>query len=121
MLQPLEVVCIDDAELDKPKFVVCVEPTEGLYFRINSKGHHTGSVPLAKHPEHGWLDHDSFVQCYGPLALDDYLIERALDRYGTLGFVSTGMIPAILAATNSQTTMSPNDKALIEACLLMLA
>lgn len=120
MLNPLEVVCIDDAALNKPKFVICVEPKEGFYFRINSRGHHPGSVPLAKSPDHEWLDHDSFVQCHGPLALDDFIIEQALDKYDTLGYISVSMVPVIIAATNAEKTISRNDKALIIACLSAL-
>lgn len=52
---------------------VYVEAAQGMFFRINTKGNRIGSVPLPLSLNH-FLDHDSHLECNGPLELDDYVI-----------------------------------------------
>ena len=78
MLNALEVIWIEDECINPPgpKMVVCVDATNGYFFRINTKGHWQHSVPLSKKDHGTFLDHDSHLECGDPLELDDYVIDR---------------------------------------------
>lgn len=123
MLNALDVIRIHDDLISPPgpKMVVCVEALLGYFFRINSRGHRPGSLLLKKAGAHEFLDHDSHLECGGPLELDDYIIDESLRRHGgTIGCVSPTLIPAILQAMDANGELSPKDKAAIRAFLAPL-
>ena len=94
--------------------MVCVEPTLGYFFRINTKGHWQISVPLPLEPHHkGFLRHDSYLECGQPLELDAYVIEESLKDNGVIGRIDPSLAKAICEATDSATTVSEADKAAI--------
>jgi hypothetical protein len=98
--------------------VICVEAELGYFFRINTRGHRPGSIPLKKAGLHEFLDHDSYLECGGPLELDDYVIEESLrESSGVLGQVSTTLIPQILTAMMANKELSRKDKETIKAFL----
>jgi hypothetical protein len=75
LIKVLEVIVIHDDFIrpPAPKMWVYVEAAQGMFFRINTKGNRIGSVPLPLSLNH-FLDHDSHLECNGPLELDDYVI-----------------------------------------------
>jgi hypothetical protein len=78
MLDPLDVILIFDGLIEPPhpKMVVCVQPEEGWFYRINSRPFLKPCLPLMKLPDHPWLDHDSFLHI-DILMLDDYIVEAS--------------------------------------------
>lgn len=89
ILNPLDVIWIFDDLITPPhpKMVVCVQPEDGLFFRINSRPFLKPVIPLIKDPLHPWLDHDSYLHV-DILLLDDYIVEKAVRRGGVIGTVS---------------------------------
>ncbi len=83
-LQTLDVVWIHDECIRPPgpKMLVCITPEQGLYFRINTRGHWQHSIPLAQRDHPNVLSHDSHLECGQPIELDDYLVDQALARHG---------------------------------------
>ena len=96
--------------------IVCIEPSLGLFFRINTEGKWQTSVNLTQ-ADHPFLDHDSHLECGDPLEIDDYMIEQALDRRPVIGQVSRALIPVILAAVDGAKTLSARDKAAVRNAL----
>ncbi|WP_375450608.1 hypothetical protein [uncultured Devosia sp.] len=117
-IRPLDVTVIFDATLRKPapKMVVCIHPANGWFYRINSKGHWRPRVAVAL-AEHGFLDHDSFVECGDPLELDDYVVHEALERHGIVGTISASACPGIIAALDECITIRRRDREEIIALL----
>jgi hypothetical protein len=93
--------------------VVCVEASLGYFFRINTRGHRTGSVALQKAGLHEFLDHDSHIECGGPLELDEYIVDESLRSRGVIGQISPSLLPQILAAIAANSELAPKDKAAI--------
>lgn len=121
LLSLLEVIWIDDDFIKPPgpKMVVCVAPETGLFFRINSKNWPV-AVPLLK-ADNGFLHHDSFLECNGPLELDDYIVQQFLDSSGApIGRVAASTIPAIWLAVNGSRRISPADQIIIGKALGIL-
>jgi hypothetical protein len=119
VLNALDVIWIRDECISPPgpKMVVCVESALGYFFRINTRGHRPGSVPLKKAGLHEFLDHDSHLECGGPLELDDYVIDDSLSGRGVIGQVSAALIPEILQAIDGNKELAAKDKATIKAFL----
>jgi hypothetical protein len=117
-MKALEVTWIPDQTITPPgpKMVVCVEPGLGFFFRINSKNHWRPCAQILKHPDHEWLDHDSFVEC-NILDLDEYLIEEAIRESGIVGVVSAVAGKAILAEVQAAKSISAEDKEAIKLAL----
>jgi hypothetical protein len=93
--------------------VVCVEADLGYFFRINTRGHRLGSVSLKKVGLHEFLDHDSYLECGGPLELDDYVIDESLRGRGIRGRVSATLIPDILKAMEANKEIALKTKRLL--------
>lgn len=122
-LQPLDVIKIYDRSIDPAnwKRVVCICPSEGLFYRINSYDDYPIGVLLPREPNHShFLKWDSYIECGKyPLELDDYTIEKALESNGgnVLGRVSQIHASDICAAVQLQNTISKDVKDLIRAAL----
>lgn len=119
LLQVLDVILIDDETVrpPKPKYVVCIEPDRGWFYRINSKGHWRPCVPLIRVPDHMFLDHDSFIECGDPLELDDYIIETTLERRKITGTVSRSISAALIQALAQARYLREEDKDAIRTAL----
>lgn len=119
LVRVLDVILIDDETVrpPKPKFVVCIEPDQGWFYRINSKGHWRPCVPLVRIPDHMFLDHDSFIECGDPLELDDYIIETSLERRSVIGSVSRTICAALIDALAQARYLKEEDRAAIRAAL----
>ncbi len=123
MLSPLDVIKIYDQSIDPAnwKRVVCICPSEGLFYRINSYDDYPIGVPIPKDPNHSsFLRWDSFIECGKyPLDLDDFTINEALKANGgkPLGRVDRSHAQAICAAVQLQATISKDVKNLIWASL----
>lgn len=119
MIRPLEIILIDDDTVrpPKPKFVACVCPSEGLFYRINSRNHWRPCIPVVRIPHHKFLHHDSFLECGDPLILDDYVIEESLRRSGVIGCLHRSLCEGILSALAQARYLKESDKALIRASL----
>jgi hypothetical protein len=98
------------------KMVACVEPDQGFFYRINTKGHWRPAVSLLK-SEHPFLAHDSYLECGDPLEVDDYLIEEGLRARGVIGSLSPNACRSVEAVLDQARTLSPADKAAIRAAL----
>ena len=96
---------------------VCIEPSLGLFFRINTRPQWQTPVKLTKEPHHRFLDHDSYLECGDPLELDDYVVEECLRRRGVIGTVHSSVITEIYAAVRAAKTISVADKELIRVAL----
>lgn len=118
-LRPLDVIWIFDEIISPPgdKMVVCVEPTLGFFFRINSRANYQIPVPLLKVPHHGWLHHDSYLEAGQPMELDDYIIDQSLADRGVIGSVHPSVVPQIVEAMNRSKIISDVDKAAVCAAL----
>lgn len=118
MLEVLDVIWIHDRCIRPPgpKMVVCVEPTLGCFFRINSNPYHQTSVQILK-SENTFLDHDSYLECGTPFDLDDYVVQESLRKTeGIIGKLGKSVIPQIIAAVQSERLLSPDDRnAVIDA------
>jgi hypothetical protein len=96
--------------------VVCVEPVAGYFFRINSEP--KWKVPiLLRQADHPFLHHDSYLECGGPLDLDEYIVSESLRDRGIIGSVHAKIVPEIIAALESAFTVSPADRDMICAVL----
>ena len=110
----LDVIWIDDDFIKPPgpKMVVCVAPLAGFFFRINTPPYPV-PVKLLK-VDNPFLAHDSFLECNGPLDIDDYIIEVFLKRNGVpIGTVAAKVIPEIWTAVARNGRFSPETKAII--------
>jgi hypothetical protein len=118
VLNALEVIWIHDECISPPgpKMVVCVEATNGYFFRINSRGHRQPAVPLLQQDHSSFLNWDSFLECGGFLELDDYVV----DQSRVIGQISQKLIPDILSALNDADEISAQDKQSICAFLASL-
>ena len=113
-----DVILIPDETVrpPKPKFVMCVEPQEGWFYRINTKPWRP-AVPLLRLPHHPFLDHDSFIECGDPLMLDDYIVDEALRVHGVIGLIDSSLCPAIICALDKASYLRDTDRELIRAAL----
>jgi hypothetical protein len=84
--------------------VVCIDPENGLFFRINTEPKWQTPVLLLKR-DNNWLKHDSYLECGEPLELDDYIIEQS----DPIGAVCHTAIREIVAAVEKSMTLSPAD------------
>ena len=96
--------------------VVCVEPEAGYFFRINSEPKWRGPV-LLKKIENTFLHHDSYLECGGPLDLDEYVVNEALRGKGVIGRVNDNVVGEIIATLEKAYTVSPADREMICAVL----
>lgn len=119
LLATLDVIIIPDDTITPPapKMVVCIHPENGCFYRVNSKSHWRPCILLPKEPDHGFLDHDSYLQCGDPLELDDYVIEEAITRYGVIGKISAVHCEEIVACLDQALYLSDDDKAAIRRAL----
>jgi hypothetical protein len=101
------------------KMVACVEPDQGFFYRINTKGHWRPAVRMPK-AEHQFLDHDSHLECGDPLEIDDYLIEEGLRERGVIGSLSASVCRSVEAVLDQARTLSPADKAAIRGALALI-
>ncbi|RJF89076.1 hypothetical protein D3874_20595 [Oleomonas cavernae] len=107
MVRALEVIWIYDEKIDPAnwKMAICVEPSLGIYLRINSDGWRDGSIPILQADYPSFLKHDSFIECGQPFELDDYVIEHGLAAQG------------ICDAIQKSSTIRRGDKAAIYKAL----
>ena len=116
MLNALDVIWINDDCITPPgpKMVVCVEPSLGYFFRINTEENWQTPVLLAK-PPNDFLQHSSYLECGLPLELDDYVIEQCMPPYGrgVIGRVDKSCVAAIVAAVENEKLLSAEEKAAI--------
>jgi hypothetical protein len=96
--------------------VVCVCPKNGFYFRINSNPWPV-AVELVHIPNHPFLKRDSYLECNGPVDLDDYTVEESIKAKGIIGRIDAGCAPEIVAAVKKQGRISDADKEIIFAAL----
>lgn len=108
----LQVVRVWDAFIKPPapKMIVCVDAENGLYFRINSKGHWPDSVPIAKDVRHPFLDHNSFVECGAPQEWDDFAIDEFIRENGDLGDISLETVALIIEKIERSVRLPTNEK-----------
>jgi hypothetical protein len=112
VLRALDVLWVEDDLIRPPgpKMVVCVNPEAGLFFRINTRGWRSGSVPIAQ-ADHTFLRHDSHIECGAPFELDDYLIDQSLSHgKGVIGRIKVELVPMLLAEVARARTLSNRDK-----------
>lgn len=100
-----------------PKMVICVSAEFGYYFRINTKPHWLGSIPLPKAPDHQFLDHDSYVECASILELDDFVIDESIREKGVVGRISTAMRRQIAEKVSGIALISADDKEILAKAL----
>ena len=123
LLRALDVIKVYDKSIDPAnwKRVVCICPSEGLFYRINSYDDYPIGVFLPMEPHHSaFLKWDSYIECGKyPIELDDYTIEKALDSNNgrVLGCINIIHAPEICAAVQLQKTISNDVKALIKSAL----
>ena len=67
---------------------VCLDPIQGWFARIVTREPRHWPVRLHAGPEHGFLDHDSYVETGIPVEFYDDDIEEAEARDGVLGRIS---------------------------------
>lgn len=118
VLAALDVIWIWDGFIKPPgpKMVVCIEPTLGFFYRINTEGKWQVPVPILK-TDHPFLNHDSFIECGEPFELDDYLIDESIRRSGVLGQIAASLALSIYRAAVRASTVSLHDKELIRLAL----
>lgn len=118
MITPLDVIWIFDALIEPPhpKMVACVNPEDGVFYRINSRPFFKPCVPLPKDPDHPWLDHDSYLHI-DPLVLDDYIVGEALKRNGLVGRISPQLSKPIKRITLDVRCMTLSERQAICNCL----
>jgi len=96
--------------------VVCIEPSLGLFFRINTEPKWQTPVELRK-SDHPFLDWDSNLECGEPLEFDDYVIEESLRDRGVIGRVLPSLAPQIFEAVRNARTVTAADKEAIRIAL----
>lgn len=98
-MNPLDVIWISDDLIKPPgpKMIVCVEPSLGFYFRINTNDNWEPCVPIKRLPNHLFLKHDSFIECT-ILDIDDWVINRSLELRGIIGRISTEVCGPLIEA-----------------------
>jgi hypothetical protein len=118
-LDLLQVIITIDALIRPPgpKMMVCVEPKEGIFLRINSEPNWAGSVAIARNPHHPFLKWDSYIECGEPFTLDEYTIYESVRDKGVLGAVHQSLIPAIWAGVDASITVTDADKQAIRLAL----
>lgn len=117
-IRPWDVIVIPDETVrpPKPKFVMCVEPDEGWFYRINTK-RWPPAVKLVRETLHPFLDHDSYLECGDPLEIDDFIVEAALRKYGVIGTVHPSLAVEILRLLAAAETLRESDRLKITAAL----
>jgi len=96
--------------------VVCIEPTLGLFFRINTDDKWQTPVKLTK-ADNPFLEHDSFLECGEPLELDEYCVEESIQEKGIIGRISPTVCPSIMAAVEKAKSIRAADKVAIRKAL----
>jgi hypothetical protein len=111
----LDVIWIDDVFIKPPgpKMMVCVEPNEGVFFRINTEDKWDTPVKILFSDNPNVLKHDSHIQCGSPLELDDYIINQSIQNNRLAGRLASVCIPELCDATRKGARMSPRVKASI--------
>ncbi|RAI42558.1 hypothetical protein [Rhodoplanes roseus] len=119
MIRALDVIWIRDETIRPPgpKMVVCVEPSLGLFFRINTAPKWQHAVALARTPHHEFLKWDSYLECGEPLELDEYVVDESLRDRGVIGTIDRALVREIVAAIQKARTISPADKERLKAAL----
>lgn len=106
----------------KRKMCVCICPDNGFFFRINSSGHWNGSVPISQKTYSDFLHHDSYVECNGPLEIDDTSINESIRVDGIIGTLNDSDLTLILECVMLSRTLRANDqKTIIEAIKRVVA
>ena len=111
----LDVVRDWDGTAGKPKWrmLVCVNPYDLWFYRINTRDTFRPCIALSKLPHHDrLLDHDSFIEV-NLLEFDDFGMTDAT----VVGRVHHTMIDAILAAVDRSIHLSEADKTAIRDAL----
>jgi hypothetical protein len=119
MVRALDVIWIFDELINPPgpKMVVCVEPDRLFFFRINLEPKWGTHVLLKREPHHQFLSWDSYLECRGPLDLDEYIIDESIGRRGVIGSISAASVPEIVTALEQERTLNQADKDVIKAAL----
>lgn len=119
LIAPLDVIWIRDETITPPgpKMVVCIEPSLGMFFRINTNPRWQTPIKLEKTPNHEFLDHDSYLECGEPLELDDYIVDDSLKYNGIIGTISADLAVPIYNAVKEAKYISQADKEAIRKAL----
>lgn len=87
---------------------VCLDYSEGLFLRINSKDHIRPCVAIPKE-KNPFLDHDSHIDCSLQM-IDEYEIDCAIQKGGIYGQVNLCHAPELLEELLKTTFISKKDK-----------
>jgi hypothetical protein len=119
VLKALDVIRIMDVFIRPPgpKMVVCVEPSLGFFFRINSEPKWQTPIPLKFRDYPEFLTHDSYLECGCPFELDEYTVYESIRDNGILGRLKTDVVPQIIQVVQDEQLLSPADKSAIIATL----
>ena len=115
----LEVVWIYHELITPPdyKMIVCLCQRLGLFININTKGFRRGSLPISK-SQHGFLDHDSHLECGKVYEIDDYVIQQGRTIPGA--HIHRQHIADILVQIERSAEISDDDKLAIREALTPL-
>jgi hypothetical protein len=118
LVKPLDVIWVYDGCIVPPDYKrwVCIEPTLGMFFRINSKPRWQTPIKLER-TSHTFLKWDSYLECGIPLELDDFAIEESVRQSGIIGVILPTLAPSIFAAVIAITTIPDQDKEAIRKAL----
>jgi hypothetical protein len=97
--------------------IVCLCQRLGLFININTKGFRRGSLAISK-SLHGFLDHDSHLECGKVYEIDDYIIQQGRTISG--GHIHRQHIPDILVQIERSAEISEDDKVAIREALTPL-
>lgn len=119
MISVLDVIRIHDDVIRPPgpKMVVCICPSSGLFFRINtdSKWQTPVLLKLSLHPFLSW---DSYLECGEPLELDDYIVNESLNQgRGVIGRIDCSACQDIWNAVRAAKQITQADKGMILSSL----
>lgn len=117
LIRAREIILIPDETVEppKPKFVVCVEPSLGLFFRINSKMWRP--CVLMRVLDHPFMKHDSYIEAGDPLELDDYIVSEAIRKMGIFGAISDEVAGKLVQFLVFAKSTKETDKQAIAAAL----
>lgn len=112
MITAGDVIYIYDGTITPPdmKYLVCIVVSESLYFRINSKGHWTGSMSISG-DAYSFLRHDSYIECGSILEFDDDFVEQEMsERKNPVGYLSDEDMRRLIKHIETVVQLSPRDK-----------
>jgi len=112
LVNTLDVIRISDEQIKPPgpKWVVCVEPTIGIFLHINSDGWRDGSISISQEDHNKFLRWDSHIECGASLDLDEYTIRKAIEGKKFIPKIHHKHAREICQAVLDSKNYSPKDK-----------